>query len=25
VLERYQAPSDEENAAGYDPMVRIGG
>ena len=25
VYERYHTPTDEENAAGYDPMVRIGG
>jgi len=24
VYERYNAPSDEESAAGYDPMVRVG-
>jgi NADH-quinone oxidoreductase subunit G len=24
VMERYQAPSDEESAAGFDPMVRVG-
>jgi len=25
VMERYSPPSDEESAAGYDPMVRVGG
>jgi hypothetical protein len=25
VLERYKPPTDEESAAGYDPMVRVGG
>jgi hypothetical protein len=24
VYERYNAPSDEESTAGYDPMVRVG-
>jgi NADH-quinone oxidoreductase subunit G len=24
VMERYQSPSDEESAAGFDPMVRVG-